>query len=839
MFNSKRRATHLILAVFSICLAAATTLAEESAAPNLIPAPQEWVAASGTFDITAASLTCPGEQLGVLKPILDQFNQDLVSAGVMKIKLPTERKTAPIAFAIQPVKGEFNPEQYTLTIKPDRIVATAPTTTGLFYASQSLLQLAMQSPKLPCGTITDYPDYRVRSLMLDVGRKFFPYETLKDYIRTMGFLKLNELHLHISDNSFGKEIYPGFRIECDTMPELTNKDGYYTKTQIRELQDFAQLRGISITPEIDAPGHAYCFTRLRPDLRHPKLGPEYLDVTNPQTVELMKAIFNEFIPLFDSSDVHIGTDEYRRGSASTEEWDVLGEGFRQYINTMNRHIRTKHGKNVRIWSGYEHMPGTTEPDKDIIIDMWVTADAMNKSKAGYKYINSNHGRTYIVPGAGYYGVSNGGLYNGWTPAVFTGDPEKDPAPDDPNLLGGKLHVWNDMGPNGYTMYEIANLAVPTLFVMGEKMWGTKGSSDYSEFKKRVELLQAIPDVRLLQRHVRAADPETGLVFDSGDTLHTLESPTDSIPLMPYLGGADDERKNLEFPWTASMQVKPANGVEQTAPATLLGSRIAELQADLRYTTTKKDQPDVNRSGLGFSRLDKYTSRPLRNPDGDATREASQVMLPEGKFSSLTFVGTRRATVIYLDGNEVARFTGTRAQTICPLETIGALPGRGGGFVGEIKNIKIYNRAIDKHAIARLAGFELPVNIALGCAATATRSDIAYNLVPGKVTDGNTTARDSRWSSGSTRGPASIVIDLGQQRTVDAVILHWEAAFPETYSVESSTDGKTFRPIAKAKGKEGVVSHETKPIPARYIRIAMDKPASQWGYSLYEIEVFGE
>ncbi len=219
-----------------------------STMPNIIPAPHEWTASSGHFDITSASLICPAEQLALLKPIMEQFSHDLVSVGAVASQLPIGKKSAVIAFAIKPADGKSNPEQYTLTIKPNRIVASAPTATGLFYATQSLLQLAMQSPRIPCGTMADYPDYRKRALMLDVGRKFFPYETLKDYIRTMGFLKMNELHLHISDNSFGAETYPGFRIECDTLPELTNKDGFYTKTQIRELQAFAQLRGIGYHP---------------------------------------------------------------------------------------------------------------------------------------------------------------------------------------------------------------------------------------------------------------------------------------------------------------------------------------------------------------------------------------------------------------------------------------------------------------------------------------------------------------------------------------------------------------------------------------------------------------
>ena len=216
------------LLIFSLALTAPLCQANETQSdmstpntlnvqPNIIPAPQKWIGGTGHFDIRPALLTTPHKQLSQLRPLIDMFRRDLLTAGATKTEMPTvshsERQNKNdnpvISFAITPANGKPTPGQYTLTIKPDSITATAPTATGLFYASQSLLQLAMQSPQLPCGTITDYPDYRIRALMLDVGRKFFPYETLKDYIRTMGLMKLNELHLHISDNSFGKELYPG------------------------------------------------------------------------------------------------------------------------------------------------------------------------------------------------------------------------------------------------------------------------------------------------------------------------------------------------------------------------------------------------------------------------------------------------------------------------------------------------------------------------------------------------------------------------------------------------------------------------------------------------------
>ena len=806
--------------------------------PNIIPAPQKWKAASGTFEISTAAITAAGQHPDCsVQPIINLLKNDLASIGISSDR--TNSSAGKITFTLTDKQiGKGYPGGYTLQITPAEISVTAPDATGIFHASQSILQMAMQSKNIPCGTITDYPAYRIRALMLDTARKFFPYETLKDYIRLMGFLKMSELHLHLSDNSFGEEIYPSFRIECESMPQLTNKDGFYTKTQIRELQQFAKLRGITITPEIDAPGHAFCFTRLRPDLRNPKLGDAYLDVTNPGTIELMKMIFDEFIPLFDAPDIHIGTDEYRRGHASKEEWEKLGEGFRLYINTMNRHIREKHGKNVRIWSGWEHMPGTTQPDKNIIIDMWVSSDAKTKSAEGYKYINSNHGRTYIVPGAGYYGVSNVDLYNGWTPAVFTGKKDCDPAPDDPNLLGGKLHVWNDMGPNGYTMYEIADLTIPSLFVMSEKMWGTKGSADYNAFKKRVAAIGLPPGINLLKRGIQAID-DSGLVFDSGDKVYQLKTPTDSFQLLPYLGGADDAHKNLEFPWTATMQIKPADGTQQQNPAVILSSRIAELQADLRYTTTHRDRKTkqtttTDHKGIGFSRLDKYSSTPLRGTSR-ATRAASGELLPSGKFSTLTFVGNRRSTRIYLNGRPIATVTGSRAQSICPLEFIGAYPGRGGGFVGTIKKLRIYNKTLTPKEVATLSGIIPPRNIAKGCKVTATKSDVQHSLLPEKLTDGNTESRNSRWSSGPTRNPVDLTLDLGGMREIGKLRLYWEKAYPQKYAIALSTDGRHFDNFETANGKPNMQEHDIGNVSTRFISVIMSDPATQWGYSLYEIE----
>ena len=86
----------------------------------------------------------------------------------------------------------------------------------------------------------------------------------------MAWYKMNELHLHLSDESGPPTRYSAFRVESKKFPGLAAKDLCYTQKEIRELQDFAKARGITITPEIDMPGHAGSLTNYWPELKHPR-----------------------------------------------------------------------------------------------------------------------------------------------------------------------------------------------------------------------------------------------------------------------------------------------------------------------------------------------------------------------------------------------------------------------------------------------------------------------------------------------------------------------------------------------------------------------------------------
>jgi hexosaminidase len=115
---------------------------------------------------------------------------------------------------------------------------------------------------LPPVAIQDNPRFQWRGLMIDVSRHFIPVDVLKRNIEAMAAVKMNVLHLHLTDNE-------GFRVESKVFPQLHIKGSngeYYTQAQIKELVAFAEEREIIIVPEFDMPGHTKSWFAGQPQL---------------------------------------------------------------------------------------------------------------------------------------------------------------------------------------------------------------------------------------------------------------------------------------------------------------------------------------------------------------------------------------------------------------------------------------------------------------------------------------------------------------------------------------------------------------------------------------------
>lgn len=470
-----------LLILLALCLGLTVRAADNS--PFLVPTAKQWKAAKGTLRLTA------GMPVRVTDTSLDHaaqyLRQSLQGAGQtmasIELRLTGDKKMAP--------------EAYTLRITPKGATITGRTPQGVLWGVQTLLQLQEQQAEVPCGTIADQPDYRLRGFMIDCGRKHIPMDYLRNLVRTMSYYKMNTLQIHLNDNGFKKyyhdrweETYSAFRLESERFPELTAKDGHYTKKEFREFVLESARLGVEIIPEIDAPAHALAFIKMRPSLGSEEFGPDHLDLTNPGVIPFVDSLWSEYIggpePVFAGPRVHIGTDEY-----SNKKQEVV-ELFRAFTDHLIKRCLA-HGKQPVVWGSLTHARGETPVQVDsVLMQLWSCGFAAPKEmhKAGYRLVSIPDGLVYIVPAAGYYYdyLNCRHLYERWTPAHMgcTVLPEKDP-----QIEGGMFAVWNDVCGNGISVGDIHHRTFPALQVIAQKTWhavnDTLGYARWNESRARL------------------------------------------------------------------------------------------------------------------------------------------------------------------------------------------------------------------------------------------------------------------------------------------------------------------------------------------------------------------
>jgi hypothetical protein len=127
------------------------------------------------------------------------------------------------------------------------------------------------------------------------------------------------------------------------------------------------------------------------------------------------------------------------------------------------------------------------------------------------------------------------------------------------------------------------------------------------------------------------------------------------------------------------------------------------------------------------------------------------------------------------------------------------------------------------------------NLALGKSVSVSSSDDASANAPSYATDGNA---GTRWSSAYS-DPQWITVDLGSSQPVGSVTLRWEAAYGKAFTIQTSSDNATWTDrVAVSNGNGGVQSLSFSAVSARYVRMNGSQRGTQWGYSLWEFEVYG-
>lgn len=590
--------------------------------PRVIPEILQWKGGQGEYKLgNTVTVACPDKELAQM------FAADMEDVLGRKVRFVAPGAKADISFSVLK-GGSLGKEGYRLQVSKDGVRIGAATPTGLFWGTRTLLQMLRQTPgSVPCGTAVDFPRYQLRGFMLDVARTPYPLSYLKDVIRTMAWYKMNDLHLvinnnyifheHYVDNGHDpfKESYAAFRLESkmkgkDGTP-LTARDLFYTKKEFADLASYARKYGVNIVPEFDTPGHALSFTRLRPDLiykgpmNHEKRRCEMLDAANPETIDLVSKVFDEYMlkdpklgrPVFaDCGVVHVGADEFYGDK----------EDYRHFANAVLSHA-LKRGYTPRIWGSLSAKPGKTPVvSKGVQMNLWSTGwmKAWEAVNQGYDVINTNDGALYIVPFAGYYRMDRNhkGLYDNWIPNRIGN--ETLPS-GHPQLLGGTFAVWNDetdIMHTGYAPYDIWGIISGSMDVLSQKLWGTAKAPD--TFEQHRELVTAIGNAPRTNPLYKWKDGQTFTVKPS-----TLPQKLDKPALGP------------NYRLTMELELKAApEGKEQV----LLSAPEGELLAVMEDGT------------VGFRR-------------DDSLEFSFGVKLPVGKKVKVEIAGEPEKTSLFLDG----------------------------------------------------------------------------------------------------------------------------------------------------------------------------------------------
>ena len=329
--------------------------------------------------------------------------------------------------------AKFQEEAYHLSITRKGILLEATTPKGMYWGRQTLEQLKYTKNKktwVPQCDITDWPAFRIRGFMHDVGRSYIPLEELKREISLLSRYKINVFHWHLTENQ-------AWRLECRKYPQLNapenmerEKGKFYTLDEARQLVEFCKQHQVLLIPEIDMPGHSAAFERTFKT-----------DMQSEKGTQILKDIIDEVCATFDVPYLHIGTDEVQFTNPD-------------FVPMMVKYIRDKGKKVISYNPGWNYKPGE--------IDMTQLWSYRGKAQKGIpaidcRYHYANHFDTY----ADLVAMFNSRIYN---------QPE---GSDD--LAGCIVAFWNDRFIDNTPQLLAENNFYPYMLTLAERAWRGGGN----------------------------------------------------------------------------------------------------------------------------------------------------------------------------------------------------------------------------------------------------------------------------------------------------------------------------------------------------------------------------
>jgi hexosaminidase len=426
-----------------------------------------------------------------------------------------------------------NKEGYRLSVKNNAVVLSGGTAAGVFYGTQTLLQMLPAAIhdntrqkgvtwKIRGAEIEDAPLWGWRGMMLDVSRYFFSKEYILKFIDMMSMYKMNVLHLHLVDDA-------GWRLEIKKHPKLTSvgawrgegaerTGGYYTQEDIKEMVAYASLRNVDIIPEIEVPAHTLSSIAAYPFLsctgeqyvvqtQH-SISKEILCVGKESTFDFMADVFKETFALFPSKYIHIGGDEaiYDRWKAcphcqkrKTDLGLKTEKELQVYFNQRVQKMVSAYGKTIVGWNEIIE-DGLTDKAVGMI---W------NDQKKAFKAVEDGHLTVMTLTEYSYFDFPESKIPGevkaaGWRSPIslekvyqlnpmLKGMDEK----YRPQILGASAALWSDQFIHGTLLQEIPPLnenrsekyfdylSFPRMAAMAEVCWTPVARQSWTGFERRM------------------------------------------------------------------------------------------------------------------------------------------------------------------------------------------------------------------------------------------------------------------------------------------------------------------------------------------------------------------
>ena len=414
----KRRFSSFI----GMILVCAVTIAQTSI--SLLPKPQLYKDTGKNFTMGKVKLSPP-----VLRSEWEVF---IMNAGGEIV----EHSSSVIEVELVPSIEEARlngAEAYRLSVSNKRIKIEAVTEQGVYWAMQTLRQLERKKGKRSSVAgceIVDWPAFRIRGFMQDVGRSYISMEELKREIEILSRFKINVFHWHLTENQAWRLESKIFPMLNDSVNTIRMPGKYYTLEEARDLVDFCKKHQVLLIPEIDMPGHSAAFVRA---FRH--------DMQSPEGMKILKLLLDEVCETFDVPYLHIGTDEVEFTNP-------------HFVPEIVAYVRSK-GKKVISWNpGWHYKPGE--------IDMTHLWSYRGKAQPGIPAIDSKfHYLNHFDVFGDIVALYNSRIY--------------DQAEGSEDIAGTILALWHDRLIDNEWNLVIENGLYPNMLAIAERAWRGGGT----------------------------------------------------------------------------------------------------------------------------------------------------------------------------------------------------------------------------------------------------------------------------------------------------------------------------------------------------------------------------